>query len=40
MMIEVILCKINEEIKLCVSFLQPRGPDLIVQSTGKTHVKS
>ena len=35
MMIEVILCKINE-----VSFPQPRGPDLIAQSTGKTHVKS
>ena len=39
MMISVVLCKINEEIN-CVNFPQPRGPDSIVQSTGKTIVKS
>ena len=40
----VVLCKNNEWRKLCVSFPQTsdfaRGPDLIVQSTGKTPVKS
>ena len=39
MMISVVLCKINEEIN-CVNFPQPRGPDLIAQSNGKTIVKS
>ena len=39
MMISVVLCKINEEIN-CVNFPQPRGPELIAQSTSKTIVKS
>ena len=38
MMISVLLCKIDEEINY--NFPQPRGPDLIAQSTGKTVVKS
>ena len=41
MMIEVVLCKITEKINYASVFHNHvHGPDLIAQSTGKTHVKS
>ena len=43
MMIEVVLCKINEEINYVSVFhnhVVRIPPDLIAQSIGKTHVKS
>ena len=42
-MIEMVLCKINEEINHVSVFhnhVSACGPDLIAQSTGKTPVKS